>query len=115
VGRLHRAALRKKCRDISRSSIIEAPTSQVKPAKDLALHIRHSIAAVAALASTSLCALVQDTNCAIDPHNSACAFDSTDHLLHIIAIILGVLLAIIVVVAVITYRKAEKKKLTPDD
>ena len=114
MGRLHRAAL-KHCRDISRFSIIEAPTSQVKPAEVFALRIRPSIAAVAAFASTSLPLFAQETNCAIDPHNSACAFDSTDHLLRMIAIILGVLLAIIIVVAVIAYRKAEKKKLTPDD
>ena len=115
MGRLHRAAPGKNCRDISRSSIIEAPTSQVKPAEVFALRIRPSIAAVAALIGASAPLLAQETNCAIDPHNSACAFDSTDHLLHIIAVILGVLLAIIIVVAVIAYRKAEKKKLTPDD
>jgi hypothetical protein len=114
VGRLHRAAL-KKCRDISRSSIIEAPTSQVKPAEVFALRIRPSIAAVAALASIYLPLLAQETNCAVDPHNSACAFDSTDHLLHVIAIILAVVLAVIIAAAVIAYRKAEKKKLTPDD
>jgi ABC-type antimicrobial peptide transport system permease subunit len=104
VGRLDRAAL-KKCRDISRSSIIEAPTSQVKPVEVNSLHIRLQFAAAALL--------TQETNCATDPHNAACGFDSTLHLLHILIAILSIVLIVVIAAAIAAYRKMQRKKLIP--
>jgi hypothetical protein len=104
VGRLDRAAL-EKCRDISRSSIIEAPTSQVKPAEAFTLHIHLKFAAAALL--------IQETNCATDPHNPACGFDSTDHFLHILIVILSIVLIVVIAAAIAAYRKMQRKKLIP--
>ena len=95
----------KQCRDISRSSIIEAPTSQVKPAEVNSLHIRLKFAAAALLA--------QETNCATDPHNPACGFDSTLHFLHILIAILSIVLIVVITAAVAAYRKMQRKKLLP--
>ena len=103
MGRLHRAAL-KKCRDISRSFIIEAPTSQVKPAEVNALHIRLQFAAAL---------LLQQANCATDPHNPACGFDSTLHFLQILIVILSIVLIVVILAAVAAYRKMQRKKLIP--
>ncbi len=74
----------------------------------------HPITAVTLLAN-ALPALAQQTNCATNPHDSSCVFDSTLHLLHWLAILLAIILIAIIAVAIAAYRKNKRAKLTPDD
>lgn len=65
--------------------------------------------------AATLPALAQESRCAIDPHDSGCALDSTLHLLRVAAIALAVFLVLIIGLAIAVYRKNQRSKLTPDD
>ena len=81
----------------------------------LALRIPLKIVAFSVSLASNLPVLAQESRCAIDPHDSSCALDSTLHLLRLTAIILAVILVLTVVLVVFIYRKNQRAKLTPHD
>ena len=80
-----------------------------------ALRIRRFLAVIFVFLAATLPTAAQESRCAVDPHDSSCALDSTLHLLRLTAVVLAIFLILIIGLVIAIYRRKKRTKLTPND